>query len=75
MNTIFSISEQSMHPGWRPISGMASVTKAVSPLLSQLDLEKSQYAGIVEEAIYCLIALYLKKKRRFLRARRICNML
>jgi hypothetical protein len=49
---------------------MALVTKAASPLLSQLDLAKSQYAEIVEEAIDFLIALYLKIKRIFTRERR-----
>jgi hypothetical protein len=49
---------------------MELVTKAESPLLTQLDLANSQYAGIVEDAMYCLIALYLKIKRIFLRARR-----
>jgi hypothetical protein len=38
-----------------------------------LDLANSQHAGIVEEAIYFLIALYLKIKRIFLRARRRCK--
>jgi hypothetical protein len=41
---------------------MASATKVSSPLLSQLDLAKSQYAGIVEDRIGCPTALYLKIK-------------
>jgi hypothetical protein len=44
---------------------MALVKNTASPLLSQLDLAKSQYAGIVEEAIDCLIALYLKSREDF----------
>jgi hypothetical protein len=44
---------------------MALVTNAAGILLSQLDLAKIQYAGIVEEAIDCLIALYLKNQEKF----------
>jgi hypothetical protein len=53
---------------------MASTTKGASPLLSQLDLAKSQYAGIVEDHIGCPTALYLKNKRTFLKAKRKCMM-
>jgi hypothetical protein len=52
---------------------MAIITKVESPLLSQLDLAKSQYAENVEDALDCLIALYLKIKSRFMRTRRRCK--
>jgi hypothetical protein len=53
---------------------MASATKGARPLLSQLDLAKSQYAGIVEDHTDCLTALYLEIKRIFLKAKRKCMM-
>jgi hypothetical protein len=75
VNIIFSISEQKYVSMMRANQWSGVNDKGSKSTLSQLDLTKSQYDGIVEESIDCMIALYLKIKRRVLRGRRRCKTL